>query len=138
MNHDSNDATVVDLLVNLAGQVRLRLGTTPVEGQCRQVCLATALALIESDQPVCVSSGKVIVNQEEHGHFWLRFGNTIIDPTADQFGISPNILVKSEGDMTSPTYQESNYIIIRARRVLSLAGLLPAGGSDRGAPYARH
>lgn len=120
-----SDSDAPKHLAALAQQVRSRLGHITTKGQCREVCLATALMATALDHPVCVCYGHIHINDEQHGHWWLRHLNVIIDPTFDQYG-STDVLITSETDATWARYVAKHWFCVWATRLQQLAGLVPS------------
>lgn len=126
MDPSDGERARIDLLVRLAREVRGRLVGVTTEGLCRDVCLATALATAGCGLPFAVCYGEVTVDGDEsRSHWWLRHAGIIVDPTADQFGVQVDVLVKAEEDDALPRYVETFYFSMQAERVTLLAGLVP-------------
>jgi hypothetical protein len=123
VNDDPEGVDVVATLVEAARRVRPRRGHIPTTGLCRDICLATVVASAAVGESICVCYELITVNGSDSEHWWLRYHNTIVDPTADQYGVTTDVLVKPEGESGEPQYMERFFFPFRAHRVLSLAGI---------------
>ena len=85
---------------------------------CKDATLALALALEPVHEPVAICQGQVLINGVEHDHYWCRIGNTIIDPTADQFRSEPGPLIAPEALL--PNYREASFFVFTPTAVFRL------------------
>ena len=115
----------IQQLALLGRQVRERRGGVSTTGLCRDICLATALSSVTLDTPVAVCYGSVQTSSMDtpRDHWWLRLGQTIVDPTIDQFGICEDVLIQNESDSFPARYVEQFFFCVQAERIRSLSVL---------------
>ena len=87
-------------------------------GNCKDATLALALALESIGEPIAICQGKVLVADAEHDHYWCRIGQTIIDPTADQFSLVSGPLIAPE--VSLPHYKEASFFVFNPAAVTRL------------------
>lgn len=115
------------LVRKIAGDLHtaVRRTTGSTQSQCKNASVALALALGPLGEPVAVCYGTVTCDGVEHGHAWCRIAHTIIDATADQFGVeSP--LIAAETELTH--YREEGFVLFNPTMVREL---LRVGGFGR-------
>jgi len=68
----------------------------------------------ELDIPVSVCIGKVSYNGEQHYHYWNQIGPMIVDATADQFGISDDVIIEDKQMLSR--YDEDYFRVLGSLR----------------------
>jgi hypothetical protein len=87
-------------------------------GNCKDAILSPARTLDPVHEPVAICQGQVVVDGTEHDHYWCRIGQTIIDPTADQFRAESGPLIAPETSL--PHYREASFFVFTPTAVVRL------------------
>lgn len=94
-----------------------------VESRCTEISLASAISAVPHvDATICVFHGTITPREEADAerHSWLQCEGYIIDGTLEQFGCTPEVLVRPEADTSYPRYDGKTYLTFRPHLLLPL------------------